>query len=229
MSLTKTTCAGCGLLSDTFGQDIAPGINVQLCRNLRGSSYDPKVACLRAALDKYRPCAGCGRKLAGSQWLWRELCETCRKGLSRYQALGDPKPQLWAVIDKNRLLGDYISEVKYRSDGPEEDEARAVIDKLHDALLRALGGRQDSGLPPGEKVAVNAPQNAFHSITTGMVCVEMDRDRAEGLKDLLKMLADVGTAQYKRGLRDGHHALSRLARGETTVSDYEGAYRKKVE
>lgn len=219
-------CAGCdaALPKSTYSDgpggyaiEIAPHVSVRVCYG-RGRGQ-PSVACIVKARERARRCPGCGAE----DTKIGDICKDCTTNIERGRTLKDRKLEWWCIVANG--LGPYLAFDVERGQGRSGSNRAYPLEELAKLLVTALAvGRIDAGhryggvgddnriIPCGHGVRIDG-SDKFH--------VEVTHEQGEAMAALVKAIRQVMYLSYRDGLADGKDALGRLARGDTSVRDFE--------
>lgn len=213
-------CAGCNtrLYAKSYYYqnyvegEFAPGRVVRVCRGrgARASFFDAKMSCLLAARKKLAICAGCGEDVRN--FVARPLCSDCQAAIERARAMdASAESKAYAIVTSGLL--------PYLPDG------RDVSKEAADLLAQIAAGPRrcsvNSDFDFGGTFVEQIRNGPYGSHTTSDPIVEMDARQAKAVSELTKLLYELAKAYEKAGFAEGNDLLGRLAKGDTTVKDYD--------
>lgn len=205
------TCAGCDrdCLFSFCEVRLSDTLRVTVCcsRHVKGV---PIKGCLEKAVQKLRPCAGCGIRRGSHHHAL--LCRECEAALARGRA-PDPSAPVWISVNTSNLVGKYVGSAY-------AERVRFVCRLLGEAVGRAVPDSFDR--PAGATTArpILEGDGSMYSHRTDLL-IQMPADKVDALRWALVGIVEMQRICYADGLERGHDVLRRLADGEVSVSNYE--------
>lgn len=207
MTKPPPTCVGCGR---TYSMRVEvpgrpEGEALPFCRGRRGT--EPKPECFRKYLEAGVPCVGCGESIVKynngikypteSDARLRPICRHCDV------LLGEARRKV--VEEDHRWYGIHSFEA-FRGIGP------------YSTLIQLFGKVLGS---TGKCFIDHEPLLEHKADNTGDVWVLLPSWQAQAAREFLLTLSAAVEAVKKDSKQQGHAMLVRLARGETSLKDYE--------
>jgi hypothetical protein len=214
MEAEKQRCAGCGKETQRWSDvEIAPGVTVRVCRAAQRYG-DAKKSCLDKAVAKAEVCPGCGKE----HFRGYGVCRDCAAAIVRGTSATTPVEPVTIVHDDLFHWLDSSFEDRHELQG-----------RLREALVAVLLGPGCRRGGTGRSRLI--PENPRRHVSCGRVnsshaTVEIAKTQADGLEELMAILAEVYDKQRLSGRAEGKALLVQLAEGKVSVADFEDRERK---